>query len=100
MFVLRFSWIGHVKELVTPLLKFWEYDFSFLGNKPRDDPVYLVSGKSGCYSEGYEYKFDGYWVVLVWKVLIILSSGYMIGVILYPPHTNPPYSYKVYISLY
>ena len=50
MFVLRFSWVIYVKELVTPLLKFWKCDFNFLGNEPRDDPIYSVNGKSGCYT--------------------------------------------------
>ncbi|XP_057517977.1 uncharacterized protein LOC130798899 [Amaranthus tricolor] len=32
------------------------FDLSFLGNNPRDDPVYPVNGKSGCYSSTFEIK--------------------------------------------
>ena len=55
MFGLRISLVSYVKQLATPLLKFWNCDLSFLGNRSRDDPVYQVNGKSGCYNYHIRY---------------------------------------------
>ena len=62
MFGLRINWFSYVLELVTLLLKFWNLDLSFLGNKLRDDPIYSVNGKMGYYSKLLNQSLARAWV--------------------------------------